>query len=63
MWSSGSADGRDRPIPARPAAGLAGEDVRRGLGAHCGMRMAGVGVGWHRRGVHGGADDRRPQQS
>jgi hypothetical protein len=63
MWSSGSAGGREHRIPARPAAGLAGEEVRRGLVAHCGLRMAGVGVGRRRRGVHSGADARRPQQS
>jgi hypothetical protein len=37
--------GTARRIPTRPAAGLAGEEVRRGLGAHGGLMVAGVGVG------------------
>jgi hypothetical protein len=45
-----------------PAAGLAREEVERGLGAHCGLMMAGVGVGRHRRGMHDGAEARRLRQ-
>jgi hypothetical protein len=33
LWSLGAWGGAVRRIPARPAAGLAGEEVRRGLGA------------------------------
>jgi hypothetical protein len=58
-WARG---GAARRILARPPAGLAEEEVRRGLGAHGGLMVAGVGVGWHRRGVHGGAEARRPPQ-
>jgi hypothetical protein len=63
LRSSGSADGGDRRIPVSPPAGLAGEEVRRGLGAHSGLMVAGVGVGQRRRGVHGRAEARRPPQS
>jgi hypothetical protein len=59
MWSLGAWGGAVRRIPARPAAGLAGEEVRRGLGAPRSSMVAGVGVGRRRRGVHGGARELR----
>jgi hypothetical protein len=52
MWSLGVWGDVVRRIPARPAAGLAGKDLGRGLGAHGGPMVAGVGAGRHRRGVH-----------
>jgi hypothetical protein len=56
----GGAAGR---IPARPAAGIAGEEVRRALGAPRSSMVAGVGVWRRRRGVHNGARELRPRQA
>jgi hypothetical protein len=61
MWSLGAWGGAVRRIPARPAAGLAGEEVRLGLGAPRSSMAAGVGVGRRRQGVHGGATELRPR--
>jgi hypothetical protein len=63
MWSLGAWGGAVRRIPARPAAGLAGEEVRRGLGAPRSSMVDEVGVGRRRRGVHGGARELRPRQA
>jgi hypothetical protein len=54
MWSLGVWGGVVHRIPARPAAGLAGKDLGRGLVAHGGPMVAGVGAGRHWRGVHEG---------
>jgi hypothetical protein len=59
MWSLGAWGGAVRWIPARPPAGLAREEVRRGLGAPRSSMVAGAGVGRCRWGVHGGARELR----
>jgi hypothetical protein len=60
LGPGGGAAGR---IPVRLAAGIAGEEVRRGLGAPRSPMVAGVGVGRRRRGVHDGARELRPRQA
>jgi hypothetical protein len=62
MWSLGAWGGGVRRIPARPAAGLAREEVRWGLGALGSPMVAGAGVGRRRREVRGGAREMWPRR-